>query len=74
LPQIAESPESNGTAAFVKTFKRDDVHVNPIPDAPTALANIDNGIEDYDLEHPLPSGYRSSREYIARLQLAACPV
>jgi putative transposase len=26
--------------AFVKTFKRDSVRVNPIPDARTALAHI----------------------------------
>ena len=36
-----ESPESNGVAeAFVKTFKRDYVRVNPIPDAEAALAAI----------------------------------
>ena len=28
--------------AFVKTFKRDYVRVNPIPDARTALLRIDN--------------------------------
>jgi transposase InsO family protein len=33
-----ESPESNGMAeAFVKTFKRDYVRVNPIPNAVTPL-------------------------------------
>ena len=33
-----ESPESNGIAeAFVKTFKRDYLRINPIPDAQTAL-------------------------------------
>jgi hypothetical protein len=36
-----ESPESNGMAeAFVKTFKRDYVRVNPIPDAATALPEL----------------------------------
>ena len=36
-----ESPESNGTAeAFVNTFKRDYVRVNPIPDAAIAIAAI----------------------------------
>src|SRR5262249_49128782 len=35
------NPESNGMAeAFVKTFKRDYVRVNPIPDATTALEQI----------------------------------
>ena len=33
-----ESPESNGMAeAFVKTFKRDYIRINPLPDARTAL-------------------------------------
>jgi hypothetical protein len=37
-----ESPESSGMAeAFVKTFKRDYVRVNPIPDATMALEQID---------------------------------
>lgn len=37
-----ESPEGNGMAeAFVKTFKRDYVRVNPIPDAATALGPLD---------------------------------
>jgi putative transposase len=41
-----ESPESNGMAeAFVKTFKRDYVRVNPLPDAVTSLAQIDTWIE-----------------------------
>jgi putative transposase len=31
-----ESPESNGMAeAFVKTFKRDYIRINPLPDART---------------------------------------
>jgi hypothetical protein len=42
-----ESPESNGMAeAFVKTFKRDYVRVNPIPDTRTALQRIDHWMED----------------------------
>jgi transposase InsO family protein len=46
-----ESPESNGMAeAFVKTFKRDYVRVNPIPDAVTALALIDA----YNTTHRTP--------------------
>jgi putative transposase len=48
-----ESPESNGIAeAFMKTFKRDYVRVNPIPDARTALTHIDHWMEDYNSEHP----------------------
>jgi len=71
-----ESPESNGMAeSFVKTFKRDYVRVNPIPDARTALLRIDHWMEDYNSEHPHSRlGYRSPREYIASLQQAACPV
>jgi putative transposase len=64
-----ESPESNGMAeAFVKTFKRDYVRVNPIPNAAAALALIDHWIEDYNTMHPHSRlGYRSPREYIALL-------
>jgi putative transposase len=71
-----ESPESNGMAeAFVKTFKRDYVRINPLPDARTALSRIDHWMEDYNFEHPHSRlGYRSPREYIASLQQAACPV
>jgi transposase InsO family protein len=68
-----ESPESNGMAeAFVKTFKRDYVRVNPIPDAVTALALIDA----YNTTHPHSRlGYRSPREYIKdQSQPAGCPV
>lgn len=31
--------------AFVKTFKRDYVRVNPIPDARTALMRLDGGLQ-----------------------------
>ena len=60
-----ESPESNGMAeAFVKTFKRDYVRVNLIPDARAALLRIDHWMEDYNSEHPHSRlGYRSPREY-----------
>lgn len=70
-----ESPQSNGMAeAFVKTFKRDYVRVNPIPDAATALELIDRWMEDYNTVHPHSRlGYRSPREYILS-QPAACPV
>ena len=70
-----ESPESNGMAeAFVKTLKRDYVRVSPIPDAATALALIDNWMEDYNTVHPHARlGYQSPREYILS-QPVACPV
>ena len=69
-----ESPESNGMAeAFVKTFKRDYVRVNSIPNANAALALIGSWIEDYNTAHPHSRlGYRSLREYILS-QLGACP-
>jgi putative transposase len=61
--------------AFVKTFKRDYVRVNPIPDARTALMRIDRWMEHYNSEHPHSRlGYRSPREYIASLKPAECPV
>lgn len=48
-----ESPESNGMAeAFVKTFKRDDVRVNPIPDSATAIAAVMDWMEDDNTAHP----------------------
>jgi putative transposase len=68
--------KSNGMAeAFVKTFKRDYVRVNPIPDAITALTLIDNWTEDYNTVRPHSRlGYRSPREYIKdQSQPAACP-
>jgi putative transposase len=72
-----ESPESIGMAeAFVKTFKRDYVRLNPIPDAATALARIELWMEDYNTMHPHSRlGYRSPREYISiQSKPAACPV
>ena len=72
-----ESPESNGIAeAFVKTFKRDYVRINPIPDARTALAAIGCWIEDYNEAHPHSGlAYQAHREYIRALsQPAECPV
>ena len=47
------SPESNGLCeAFVKTFKRDYLRVNPLPDAQTALDQIAGWFEDYNENHP----------------------
>lgn len=69
--------EPDGMAeAFVRTFKRDHVRVNPTPDAATALAAIERRINDYNEVHPHSRlGFRSPREYIrAMAQPAACPV
>jgi transposase InsO family protein len=74
---LVESPESNGIAeAFVKTFKRDYVRVNPIPDAATALAAIEAWMADYNEVHPQSRlGYRSPSAYRrATYQPATCPV
>jgi transposase InsO family protein len=59
------SPESNGMSeAFVRTFKRDYLRVNPLPDAGTALDQIAGWFEDYNNNHP-HSGLRmrSPREF-----------
>jgi putative transposase len=60
------SPESNGMAeAFVKTFKRDYVRLNPLPDASTALPQIAGWIDDYNEVHPHSAlRMRSPREFI----------
>jgi len=47
------SPESNGMAeSFVKTFKRDYVHVNLLRDAKTVLEQIPHRFNDYNEHHP----------------------
>ncbi len=61
-----KSPQSNGISeAFVKTFKRDYVRVNPLPDAESVLSSIENRIEDDNENHP-HSGlkWKSPREFI----------
>jgi putative transposase len=61
-----QSPESNGISeSFVKTFKRDYVRVNPLPDAITALRQIAGWFLDYNENHP-HSGLkmRSPREFM----------
>jgi transposase InsO family protein len=70
-----ERSGSNGMAeAFVKTFKRHYVRVNPIPDAAAALSLIDSWMKGYNTVHPHSRlGYRSPREYLLS-QPAACPV
>jgi transposase InsO family protein len=69
-----ESPESNGMAEdFLKTFTRDYVRVNSIPDARTALLRIDHGWRT-STQNTRILGYRSPREYIASIKPAECPV
>ncbi len=60
-------PQSNGMAeAFVKTFKRDYVSVNPVPDAQTVIDRLPDWFEHYNALHPHKAlGYRSPREFIA---------
>ncbi|MBW9089614.1 IS3 family transposase [Rhizobium wenxiniae] len=62
------SPQSNGMAeAFVKTFKRDYVSVNPLPDAITVIAQLPSWFEHYNALHPHKAlGYRSPREFLNR--------
>jgi putative transposase len=61
-----QSPESNGMSeAFVKTFKRDYLRVNPLPDAETVLRQIPGWILDYNEIHPHSAlRMRSPREFI----------
>jgi putative transposase len=66
----AYSPQSNGMAeSFVKTFKRDYVYVNDVPDANTVLAMLPIWFADYNHQHPhkalgmrSPAEFRSTRE------------
>ena len=46
------SHQSNDMAeAFVKTFKRDYVYLNDLPDAATVMAKLPEWIEDYNRSH-----------------------
>ncbi len=62
------SPQSNGMAeAFVKTFKRDYVRINPTPDAETVMAQLPLWFEHYNNLHPHKAlGYQSPREFLSR--------
>jgi len=62
-----ESPQSNGMAeAFVRTFKRDYVRVNPCPDAETVIDALPDWFRHYNTLHPHKAlGYRAPREFIA---------
>lgn len=63
-----ESPQSNGMAeAFVRTLKRDDVRVSPLPDAETVLRQLPGWLQHYNEVHPHRAlRYRSPREFIAQ--------
>lgn len=67
-----QSPQSNGMAeAFVRTFKRDYVAVNPKPDAETVIRALPDWFDHYNELHPHRAlGYRSPREFIAQTSTA----
>jgi putative transposase len=72
-----QSPESNGMAeAFIKTFKRDYVHVNSLNDSRTVLAQLPNWFEDYNTNHPHKAlkmmSPKEYREFTNNLE--QCPV
>jgi transposase InsO family protein len=72
-----QSPESNGMAeGFVKTFKRDYVHVNRLDNARVVLEQLPGWIEDYNEVAPHKGlKMRSPREYRKSLAASAeCPV
>ena len=47
------SPQSNGMAeSFVKTFKRDYVHVNPLPSSSAVINALHGWFKDYNEYHP----------------------
>jgi len=71
------SPESNGLAeAFIKTFKRDYVHVNALSDARSVLEKLPKWFEDYNEYHPHKGlKMKSPREYRrATAKLEECPI
>jgi transposase InsO family protein len=71
------SPQSNGMAeAFVKTFKRDYVHVSRLDNAQVVLEQLPKWFEDYNNHHP-HKGLKmmSPREYKQSLTTTSlCPV
>jgi putative transposase len=71
------SPESNGMAeSFVKTFKRDYVHLNNLTDARMVMKQLPAWFADYNENHP-HKGLKmmSPREYIRNQnRLDPCPM
>jgi putative transposase len=60
-----QSPESNGMAeSFIKTFKRDYVHIKPLHNARTVMEQLPTWFEDFNNSHPHKAlKMRSPREY-----------
>lgn len=60
----------------MKTFKRDYVRVNSLPDAKAVLRLLDGWFEDYNTNHPHNRlGMRSRKDFIRAMSAtAACPV
>jgi transposase InsO family protein len=60
------SPESNGMCeAFVKSFKRDCLRINPLPDAQSILRQLPDWVDDYNEIHPHSAlRMRSPSEFI----------
>ncbi len=72
-----QSPESNGMAeSFIKTFKRDYVHIKPLHDARSVMEQLPTWFEDYNNSHPHKAlKMRSPREYREFLnKFEQCPV
>jgi len=72
-----QSPESNGMAeSFIKTFKRDYVHINPLHDARSVMEQLPIWFEDYNNSHPHKAlKMKSPREYREFLnKFEQCPV
>lgn len=66
-PSSRYSAGGTNRALTVKTFKRDYVSVNPIPDAETVIAQLPLWFEHYNTLHPHKAlGYRSPREFLNR--------
>lgn len=66
------SPQSNGMAeAFVKTFKRDYVYLNDVPDAETVMRCLPIWIEDYNCNHPHSGLKMKSPREFRSLKLAS---
>lgn len=70
------SPESNGMAeAFVKTFKRDYVHANPLHNARFVLEQLPKWFEDYNEQAPHKALKMKTPREFRRLaaKLGTCP-
>ena len=68
---------TNGMAeSFIKTFKRDYVYMNELPDAVTVMEQLPGWFEDYNENHPHKGlNMRSPRKYRRLVnKLEQCPV